>query len=274
MTRRTTLLLIVVVAALLVFGWYRHDSRRSDTPRVGNDPGIAASTATADDSSPQRERNANALATSTAVASRPSGLPSDADILKTLAENYVCTDCEEDDPFAAKSVEEAAWMQSRGFPTPEQLQHMDSLDRGTLRALADQGNLPSMGLYGKLLVQDGDLEEGLGYLNRAAQSGSIYALYALSEVKLYPEADVGMNQYVAAAQIRVAYLLGDNRAASYLYRTIPDLDIDKLDIIDQNASAYFFRLRQKQAQVTGTGLPPPIVPRPPAPPRERGGSAP
>lgn len=181
-------------------------------------------------------------------------------IVHNIVASYECSDCE-DSPFVAHSPGEAAWMQSRGFPTHEQLEHMDSLDQAKLRAAADQGNLVAMGLYGEILLKQGQRNDGINYLFKALDKGSVYAAYGLSESKMPPQPFA--DKYAAASYIRLAYLLGDSRASDYLYKHFAGYDNGEWEMIDRDASMYFRRLREAQAKKFGT--PPPILPRPPTP---------
>lgn len=155
-------------------------------------------------------------------------------------------------------------MASRGFPTREQLQNMDSLDQARLRKAADQGDLVAMGLYGTIMLKQGQRPEGIGYLTKAEMGGSVYALYGLSESKMPPHKYA--DKYAAASYIRVAYLLGDSRASDYLYKYFAGYDSGEWALIDQDASMFSRRLRAAQARKFGT--PPPILPRPPPPNKE------
>ncbi|HET6631351.1 MAG TPA: hypothetical protein VFG73_01415 [Rhodanobacteraceae bacterium] len=98
-----------------------------------------------------------------------------------LVQAYACPTCDLDDPFAARSAAEAAWMSSRGFPTQEQLQNIAGLDPVALRTLSGNGNLVATSLLGTALLRKGDVSQALQYLAKAREEGSVYAQYGWAE---------------------------------------------------------------------------------------------
>lgn len=259
MTRQMRLVCVAVIVVLGAWAWWQYTERAAK---------VGAQTATVTASTANVPASGRTTAPVEAVAAPPTQRPtrvhatSVSPLAQDLAETYGCAECP-DSPLVARSPAEAAWMQAHGFPTQEQLQRManHSLDLAKVRAAAERGDLAAMGLYGTVLMREGQLNEGLGYLKDAELRGSIYALYGLSESKLSLE-EVS-NKWWAAQRIRVAYLLGDSRASDYLFKHFREFDNDRWIIIDRDASEYFRRLRANQAREFG--VPPRILPRPAEP---------
>ena len=151
--------------------------------------------------------------TSTASASRISNLLAD----------YRCQQAPCDhDPFSADSELEAAWLKRNGFPSHKQRTEAQGASTLELRRKAKAGSLSDIALYGERLAQEGDWAQSVGELGSAANKGSIYALYAISDVYATWPNHVAPLQ--SKAFLRAAYLAGDSKASGRLWERFPDFD--------------------------------------------------
>lgn len=80
-------------------------------------------------------------------------------------------------PGEAASEEDAAWLNSRGYPGPEVYEYLNSIPKAELRRLADSGNVTAMAIYAYSLARrPGNHSEILNLLHQAASTGSVYSL--------------------------------------------------------------------------------------------------
>jgi hypothetical protein len=119
------------------------------------------------------------------------------------------------DPLSASTVEEARWLSQHGYPTHEQLAEYDGLTTDALRDKAETGNLVYRSLYGRRLLEEGEYVPGLGVLTDTARSGGLYALYVSSASYSNP-GSIQPDVISSLADLRLAYLMGDSRAANAL----------------------------------------------------------
>lgn len=157
--------------------------------------------------------------------------------------DYLCSadECGVDQWRLAHTAEEARWLMRNGFPAPDELARLEASDISQLERLADSGSLPARAQLGLRLSQTGEVARGFVELKRAADEGSLYAYHLISEVQLMAMHD----RLSAGAFLRVAYLLGDQRAADQML----GLNIHPVEarVIDRRAAALLqtFANRQK-----------------------------
>ena len=86
-------------------------------------------------------------------------------------------------PGIAVSAEDAAWLESKGYPGPDVEDHLMRLSVEELRALADRGNQPATAVLAyRLATRGGSHEEVLDLLHGAAANGSVYALKTAGDI--------------------------------------------------------------------------------------------
>lgn len=86
-------------------------------------------------------------------------------------------------PGIAASEEDAAWLQSKGFPGPDVEAHLMRLSLPELEALAARGNQPATAIYAYRLAQAGaSREQVLAVLDASAADGSVYALKMAGDI--------------------------------------------------------------------------------------------
>lgn len=135
---------------------------------------------------------------------------------------YLCSQsdsgCKSDgDPFVASSEDEARWLSQHGYPSKEEFARLRLLTPSQLEAEAVSGNGAAAVMHAKKVgMQPGRFSEGVLKLHEQAVSGNLYAYYGLSE--LYWRNVDNKNLVDSAAYLRVAYLLGDWKAADQLAR--------------------------------------------------------
>lgn len=134
-----------------------------------------------------------------------------------------------DDPTIPNSENELRWMQQHGYPTREEIDRLAKLSEVELAEEVKRGNLTAMSELGTRMVDRGD-NNGLSLYLQAANSGSIYSYYAESNAQM--KRSVGGGLVEAGAYLRLAYMLGDYKAATTLYRFV---ESQKLSIIEMNA---------------------------------------
>lgn len=130
---------------------------------------------------------------------------------RTEVEDYLCRmDCKDAAPFEARSPREAAWLIKHGYPSAVEKSRLESLSLDALRQEADLGSLPGAVEYGRRLALEENALDGKIVLRQQAQSGNMFAYYGLANVS----ANGSQPSLVdTAAYLRMAYMLGDDRAA-------------------------------------------------------------
>lgn len=141
------------------------------------------------------------------------------------------------DALVARSPQEAAWLLDHGYPSSVLLARYAQLSRTELNAMADAGSLAAMVVYGVRAAADGDTREGIEYVVAATQRGSIYGYYGLSAI--FQNSPELMNIVEAGAYLRVAYILGDAKAATELQRRLPGLTPGEQAMIDERAASLY-----------------------------------
>lgn len=140
-------------------------------------------------------------------------------------------------PLAASSEAEAQWLQTHGYPSESELKALQALGDAQLADRVKQGSLPAMALYGERLALAGDSQTGLTLLMDAANRGSIYSYYGLSRV--YSQAPTLKDNLQAAAFLRVAYILGDSKAAQQMLKDFPKYGPADYSVVDRRASELY-----------------------------------
>lgn len=139
-----------------------------------------------------------------------SGLPDSSTV-----RSYLCDParCHSTGPLEARNIREARWLIANGYPTLEEGKRLQTMSIAQLKVEAHSGNRPALVFYGKKFATESNFLSGLAILRRAAQDGSLYAYYGISEIYLTGP----QRSYVdSAAYLRLAYVLGDSKAATEL----------------------------------------------------------
>ena len=118
------------------------------------------------------------------------------------------------DPTTAESEADYRWLRQHGYPTREESQRLAALSEAALQDEIRKGSLTAMTELGTRMVNRGDWN-GLSLFLRAADRGSIYAYYAKSKAMQIRTAPMG-GIVESGAYLRVAYMLGDYKAAQAL----------------------------------------------------------
>lgn len=141
------------------------------------------------------------------------------------------------DALGARTIEEADWLIQKGYPSAEDLKAFAALSDEQLKKIADGGSLAAMVRYGERAAAKGDTKTGIGYIHDAIERGSLYGYYGMSSV--YQHTPGLKNIVDAGAYLRVAYILGDAKAASELQRRFPGLTQVEQAAIDRRASSLY-----------------------------------
>ncbi|WP_414608047.1 hypothetical protein [Stenotrophomonas sp. FR010] len=154
-------------------------------------------------------RTANPDQAPRAIASRQSnvGGPNDSN---AVAQRLCTGDCRDAGPLQAKSQEEAEWLIRHKYPSQIELERLRSESIDVLQQKASAGDPTASAVLGKRIAMEKNFMDGQVLLRNQVLSGNFYALYAISES--YRESKVP-NAVDGAAYLRLAYILGDHKAA-------------------------------------------------------------
>lgn len=130
---------------------------------------------------------------------------------EAVSSRICIVDCLRPGPLVAASKAEAEWLVRHQYPSEAELNRMQALSLDALQQEASLGNPSAAAVLGKRISLEKDFLEGQVMLRDQALSGNFYAFYAMSES--YREAKTP-NLVDGAAYLRLAYILGDNKAAS------------------------------------------------------------
>lgn len=221
----------IVIAALVgmaVAGCGREEKAQTTSP-------AAASTKPAADVS----GDAHASTTSAPLAE---ATPSTQQVSATAAQlkAYQCAGgpkCDESSPVHARNQAEAEWLYRNGYPSQAQLDEWAGLSDDQLKRVAASGNVAALAVYAERVAKGGNVMGGLAMSKAATDRGSLYAYHVLSDILMMPSPM--QDQYDAMAYLRVAHMLGDNKAANELYRKFPNRGVPELRIADQRASSLY-----------------------------------
>ncbi|MEQ1514557.1 MAG: hypothetical protein ABL934_18020 [Lysobacteraceae bacterium] len=191
-----------------------HDEQQRATASAVDTPAAAI----ADSSSPLQ-------------ASAPSGI---VDPKQFCGRKPACAD----DPNIPNNEQELRWMQQHGYPTKDELDRLARLSETELEEEAKGGGLTAMTELGTRMVERND-PNGLRWILQARDRGSIYAYYAQSKKEM--NRTLGNGLVESGAFLRVAYMLGDYKAATALYRFTQKerLGLVELNAIDRRAASLY-----------------------------------
>ena len=122
------------------------------------------------------------------------------------------------DPTTAESEADYRWLRQHGYPTREESLRLAALSEAALRDEVGKGSLTAMTELGSRMVNRGDWK-GLSLFSGAASRGSLYAYYAESKAMQIRAAPLG-GIVESGAFLRVAYMLGDYKAARAVQRDV------------------------------------------------------
>jgi hypothetical protein len=161
-----------------------------------------------------------------------------------MEQGYLCNParCRNVGPLEAKGVQEARWLIENGYPTEDEAKRLGMLGTAQLKAEADAGNRAAQVFYGKHVALESNFLSGLSILRQAAQSGSLYAYHGISEAYLDEVRSDRINSY---AYLRLAYILGDSRAAGELASR--DLSGIERAVADERASSLYKSFAEERA---------------------------
>ena len=173
-----------------------------DTPQLSEATAVEASV---DSSSATRPRSGGRIEPANAAAASS----------RSSASRICVSDCRNTGPLEAVSGAEADWLMRHQYPSAAELAGMQALPLDALRQQASLGNPTASAVLGKRISLEKDFLEGQVILRNQALSGNYYAFYAMSES--YRESSTP-NLVDAAAYLRLAYILGDNKASTQIAR--------------------------------------------------------
>lgn len=128
------------------------------------------------------------------------------------AASHLCVgDCQRPRVMEAKGQEEAEWLVRHRYPTAAEVERMRVQSLDTLQQEAQAGNSTAAVVLGKRTALEKNFMDGQVVLREQALSGNLYAFYAIAET--YRESKTP-NLVDSAAYLRLAYILGDHKAAN------------------------------------------------------------
>ncbi|USJ02381.1 hypothetical protein MUG10_09965 [Xanthomonas prunicola] len=169
----------------------------------------AAATASAPGRNAPAANRTAASGKPTASVARPVATGADTTHYRCQRGAYACPISS---PLVANSQAQAQWLLAHGYPSHAERARLDRMDLAQLKAESQAGNNAATVLYGTRTAVSGRFHPGLAILSKAAAAGNLYAYYGLSEV--YASDTAHKNLVDSAAYLRLAYLLGDGKAAS------------------------------------------------------------
>lgn len=177
---------------------------------------------------------------------------------KQLQKNYSCASYEKcPAALVAKSPAEALWLANAGYPTPEQVKLAQKLPITELEK--ESKNSPAMrALYGERLLKEGRQVEASDEIRKSIELGSVYGLYELSDV--YGTKGLLQDDIMSLAALRVAYLMGDGKAAEALYEKTGNMSAIEMKMIDEQAMLLYRRVLIGRYKAVGYGIN--VAPRP------------
>src|SRR5690606_15417979 len=111
---------------------------------------------------------------------------------------------------------------------------------------AGKGDLAAQVELASRLIEHGRRAEGIDMLQQASLAGSVYANYELSN------AYFGVDNVDSAAYLRLAFLLGDAKAARELYSRFPKFGPAEWVYVDRRALRLYENLISVRSRVGGT----------------------
>ncbi|UXA61345.1 hypothetical protein M0D48_21015 [Xanthomonas prunicola] len=197
---KPTAILFAALVAMALAGWARAQHHtHADAAATASAPGRNA---------PAANRTA-ASGKPTASVARPVATGADTMHYRCQRGAYACPISSQ---LVANSQAQAQWLLAHGYPSHAERARLDRMDLAQLKAESQAGNNAATVLYGTRTAVSGRFHPGLAILSKAAAAGNLYAYYGLSEV--YASDTAHKNLVDSAAYLRLAYLLGDGKAAS------------------------------------------------------------
>ncbi|HEY5804808.1 MAG TPA: hypothetical protein VIT90_14040 [Lysobacter sp.] len=172
--------------------------------------------------------------------------PSATSAQKSALDIYRCLEpasCTSD-LLSASSEAEARWLQVNGYPAERELKALEALGDAQLADRVKKGSLPAMVVYGERLSLAGNTQTGMTLLLDAANRGSLYAYYGFSNV--YRQVPGLRDHIEAAAYLRVAYILGDSKAAQQMLSDFPGYGPADYSVVDRRASQLYKTLARER----------------------------
>lgn len=162
------------------------------------------------------------------------------------AASHMCVgDCRRSGILEARSQEEAEWLVRHRYPTAAEVERMRVQSLAALQQNAQAGDTTAAVLLGKRIALEKNFLDGQVMLREQALSGNLYAFYAIAET--YRESGTP-NLVDSAAYLRLAYILGDHKAAN---------EIGKLGLTSVELSAADSRASQLYKGFAGDRVPDP-----------------
>ncbi|AWH16923.1 hypothetical protein C1922_06110 [Stenotrophomonas sp. ZAC14D2_NAIMI4_7] len=159
-------------------------------------------------------------------------------------ESYLCgLDCAGAGPLDARTAAEAMWLIKHGYPSAFDRDRLQSLSRAELLQLVGSGSLPGAVELGKRVALEDNVLDGKIILRQQANAGNMYAYYGLADVSANSQPRSLVD---AAAYLRMAYMLGDDKAASEIAKL--RLTSAELVAADKRASHLFGGYAGEQAR--------------------------
>jgi hypothetical protein len=214
---------------------------REPAPATHREPADATPTASAAFPEDASRPRAPAPPPTPRKASRAPG-PAEARVQQdALLEAYRCrtVQCESEN-LGASSAAEAAWLKSRGFPTPEREAELERMSMNELES-ASGDDPAAQAMLGRRMMEQGEEVQGMARIAQVAADGNVYADYQLS---------LGyrkINPLDSAAYLRRAYLQGDAKAAMIMYMTFPRFGPVEWNAIDDRAMLLYDALLRMRA---------------------------
>jgi hypothetical protein len=181
-------------------------------------------------------RPSNVAAAQTAGAGSSEGAPTPLSASSNAADIVFVARYEQ---WAAKSVDEAHWLQRHGYPDTETAARYSTLSDASLAALAAEGDQLARLLHAERRAHGNGGRPAIDEMFSVAADGSIYALERLALVQRTNESGM-MEAYLQAARLR------GNYAAPVLLTSAPTAE--DLAMRHALAQAILDRLNQLRSQ--------------------------
>lgn len=141
-----------------------------------------------------------------------------------------------DDVFMAADAREADWLIRNGYPSPAERRRLQELTVDQLESEAP-GNEAAVLELARRYSDAGDPYHAIGMVYPLARSGNLFAYHALADI----HAAKGPRQDLleSGAYLRLAYILGDHRAADVLAERLWKFGPVEHRIIDRRAASLY-----------------------------------
>lgn len=156
---------------------------------------------------------------------------------QTTGATYQCpsyaNSCTVNDLLVAASNEEADWLYENGYPSIQEIQEYKDITLEELRAKENKSQTDTLMLSEKM-AEKNERNNGKALAHSVAMQGNLYALYVLSEIHAMP--GQGYDRTESGAYLKLAYLMGDNKAVDLYYEIYGSLSAPEHLLIDRRAS--------------------------------------